>query len=112
MKESKFVKAVIAAVAVAAISLPAISSADETGSDELKGRSEKVNYADLDVRKEEGAEVLYRRLQQASKRVCDVDSNSVGSVRQLSENRLCYRETLDRSVAKVNNPALTAIHEG
>ena len=107
MKESKFVKGVVATVAVVAFSVPAISSADE-----LKGRSEKVTYADLDVQKEEGAEVLYRRLQQASKRVCGVDANNANSVREMSQKRECYRDTLDRSVAKVNNPALTAIHEG
>ena len=108
MKESKFVKGVVATVAVIAFSVPAISSADE-----LKGRSEKVSYADLDVQKEEGAAVLYRRLQQASKRVCGVDANmSAGSVREMSYKRQCYRDTLDRSVAKADNPALTAVHDG
>ena len=108
MKESKIVKGVVATIAVFAFSVPAIASADD-----LKGRSEKVSYADLDVQKEEGAEVLCRRLQQASKRVCGVDANmNAASVRVSSYKRQCYRETLDRSVAKADNPALTAIHEG
>lgn len=108
MKESKFVKGVVATVAVIAFSVPAIASADE-----LKGRAEKVTYADLDVQKEEGATVLYRRLQQASKRVCGMDQyRNAGTVREMSQKNQCYRETLDRAVAKVDNAALTAIHEG
>ena len=108
MKESKILKGVIATVAVFAFSLPAIAAADE-----LKGRTEKVTYADLDVEKEAGAEVLYRRLQQASKRVCGVESiKSAGSIREVSQQQQCYRSTLDQAVAKIANPALTSIHEG
>jgi UrcA family protein len=108
MKESKILKGVVATVAVIAFSVPAIASADE-----LKGRAEKVTYSDLDVQKDDGAQVLYRRLQQASKRVCGVESIKVaGSVRIYAQKQECYRDTLDEAVAKVDNPALTAIHEG
>jgi len=108
MKESKIIKGVIATVAVITFSLPAFASADE-----LKGRAEKVTYSDLDVDKDAGAEVLYRRLQQASKRVCGVESiKSAGGIRQISRQQECYRSTLDRAVAKVNNATLTSIHEG
>lgn len=111
MKESKLIKGIIAAVAVAAFSLPAIASAD-TGA-ELKGRTEKVVYADLNVDKAEGAQQLYRRLQHASKRVCGVESAAkTRSVRELSQSKRCYRNTLDTSVAKIANETLTAIHEG
>ena len=108
MKESKLVKGVIATVAVIAFSLPAIASADE-----LAGRSEKVSYADLDVEKEAGAKSLYRRLQQASKRVCGVESiKNAGSIRQVSLAQECYRETLDSAVAKLDNATLTNLHQG
>ncbi len=108
MKESKILKGVVATVAVIAFSVPAIASADE-----LKGRSEKVSYADLDVEKEQGAVVLYRRLQQASKRVCSVGSiKRAGGIREVSERHKCYRETLDQAVVKLDNAALTGIHEG
>mgnify|MGYP001820094157 CR=1 FL=1 len=108
MKESKILKGVIATVAVFAFSVPAIASADE-----LKGRTEKVTYADLDVQKEQGAEVLYMRLQQASKRVCGMESaRTAGGVRVLSHKQECYRTTLDQAVAKIDNAALTSIHEG
>ena len=108
MKESKLVKGVVATVAVIAFSLPAIATADE-----LAGRSEKVTYSDLNVEKEEGAISLYRRLQQASKRVCGVESlNNSGSVRLISLQQSCYRETLDAAVAKIDNAALTDLHQG
>ena len=108
MKESKIVKGVIATVAVIAFSAPAIASADD-----LKGRSEKVVYSDLNVVKENGAEALYRRLQQASKRVCGVQSiQNAGGIRMVAEQRDCYQSALTEAVAKIDNPTLTAIHEG
>ena len=108
MKESKLIKSVVTAVAVVAFSLPAIASADT----ELKGKSEKVSFSDLNVSKQEGAEQLYSRIQQASKRVCDVESLSVTrSIKQLSQSMRCYRQTVDASVAKIDSDTLTAIHE-
>ena len=108
MKESKIVKGVVATVAVVAFSLPAISSAEE-----LKGRAEKVTYSDLNVEKEAGAQSLYRRLQQASKRVCGVESiKNAGGIREISLQQRCYRETLGEAVAKIDNATLTEIHEG
>ena len=98
MKESKVVRGVIATVAVIAFSVPAIASADE-----LKGRTEKVSYSDLNVDKEAGAHALYRRLQLASKRVCGVES---------ARQQRCYKDALDDAVAKINNATLTEIHEG
>ena len=108
MKESKLIKGVVTTVAVVAFSVPAIASAED-----FKGRSEKVTYSDLNVEKESGAHTLYRRLQQASKRVCGVESiKNAGGIREISEQQRCYRETLDAAVAKVNNATLTDIHEG
>lgn len=111
MKESKFVKAVVAAVATIAFSMPAIASA-QVGT-EVKGKSEKVSFSDLNIEKNEGAQQLYRRLQHASKRVCGVESLKVaGSIAEVSQSRRCYREALDAAVAKMDNSALTELHEG
>jgi len=111
MKKSKLINSVIAAVAVVSFSLPAIASAD-SGAD-LKGTSEKVQYSDLNVQKQAGAEQLYRRVQLASKRGCGVQSLKIaGSIRAVSDARRCYEKSLDAAVAKIDNPALTAIHEG
>lgn len=109
MKESKVLRGVVAAIAVVAFSLPAMANAGAN----LAGKAEKVNYADLNVAREAGAKQLYRRLQQASKRVCGVESLAViGSVRAVSEARSCYRDSLDSAVAEINSVTLNEIHQG
>jgi len=108
MKDSKVLKGVVTTIAVFAFSLPAIASADE-----LKGRAEKVTYSDLDVGKSAGAESLYRRLQQAAKRVCGVEYvRGPGGIRERGRQQNCYRDTLDQAVVKIDSAALTNIHNG
>ena len=111
MNKSKLIKSVIAAALVVAFSLPTVASADS--GPKFKGKSEKVQFTDLDIQKQAGAEQLYRRLQAASKRVCGVESLKVsGSIEGFSEARRCYHESLDAAVAKLDNAKLTKIHEG
>jgi len=110
MKESKFVKCLVTAIAIFAISAPAIAS---TGTDNgLKGQSVKVSFADLNLQKEAGAKVLYRRLQRASKKACGAESyRNAGSVSERADMHRCYESSLTSSVAKINNALLTRIHE-
>ena len=109
MKQSKLAKAMGLATLVGMLCLPGAVLADT----EFKGRSEKVNYSDLNIDKKEGVEALYRRLKQASKRVCGLDSLRVsGGVREISRSRACYRETLDEAVAEIESEELSSIHEG
>lgn len=109
MKESKLIKGVITTIALAAFSIPAIAAADA----EIKGKSEKVSFSDLNVSKREGAQQLYSRLQQAAKRVCGVEPLRVSrSVGELSKSMRCYRQTLDASVAKIDSEELAEIHAG
>jgi len=109
MKESKSLRGVVVAIVV--LSLPAAAMA--TGGSEIVGKSEKVRFADLNVEKEAGAKQLYRRLQQASKRVCGVDSLTVvGSLREMSRAKSCYKDSMDSAVAEIDSEALTEIHQG
>ena len=109
MKESKLFKGLMATIIVAALGAPAIASADANG--ELKGVSVKVSYADLNLEKQEGAKTLYRRLQQASRRACDVTSLGIeGSVHRMVEARQCYREALSEVVERLDNELVTQIH--
>jgi UrcA family protein len=111
MKQSKLIKSIIVAAAVVAFGLPTAASADS--GPVFKGASEKVQFTDLDIQKQAGAEQLYRRLQAASKRVCGVESLKVtGSIDGFSETRRCYHKSLGEAVAKLDNAALTKIHEG
>ena len=110
MKESKLLNGLIASVAIIALSAPAIASTSTEI--ELAGKAVKVNFADLNVQKEAGAQVLYRRLKQASKEVCGVESLKIaGSVRDIVEMQNCYRSSLTSAVAKIDSAALTKIHE-
>lgn len=110
MKHSKLTGNLAAIIAIVAISAPAVATAEV---DELKGRSVKVTYVDLDLKKEPGAHALYRRLQQASKKACGVESvKNAGSIREVSDAYRCYRQVLAAQVEKIDNEILTRIHEG
>lgn len=109
MKESKLFKGLLAAIVVVALGAPAYATAD--ASSDLKGKSVKVSYADLNLEKYEGAKALYRRLQQASKQACNVRSlHEEGSLSRFNEGRQCYRETLSEAVAEIDNDLVTQIH--
>ena len=110
MNYQKFTKCVLAAVVTVAIGMSGAAMADEA--DELKGRTVKVMYEDLNVEKEPGAHALYRRLQHASKTACGVEtSRNSKMVRRKSESQRCYREVLTASVERVDNELVTRIHE-
>jgi UrcA family protein len=72
-------------------------------------RSETVKFADLKVDTTAGAEALYRRIYGAAQRVCGYEATSVFSQ---TIWRNCVRPTVDATVAKANNPLLTALHTG
>ena len=71
-------------------------------------------FADLNLENAEDVQVLYRRLEQASEKVCrkstsrSVISNSNRSHRFVQ----CYRETLAEAVEKIDNVDLIRIHAG
>ncbi len=109
MKESKLFKGLLAAIIAIVLGAPIIASADAKSG--LQGVSVKVSYGDLNLEKQEGAKALYRRLQQASKRACDVRGLTVErSLVRVREARQCYREALSAAVEKIDNELVTQIH--
>ncbi len=109
MKESKLFKGLLAAIVIVALGAPAYAAADASSG--LIGKSVKVSYSDLNLEKYEGAKALYRRLQHASKRACDIRSlHEEGSLSRFAEGRQCYRDTLSEAVAEIDNELLTQIH--
>lgn len=101
---SASVRVVGTALVIAAASLFA-SVASATGDG---GVSTVVRYRDLDPAQSADAQRLYARLKYAAQKVC----NGYDS-RDLRMQRLqdaCYDEALSNAVAKVNEPALTAVH--
>jgi UrcA family protein len=68
-----------------------------------------VSFRDLDLARPEDANLLYRRIQGAAKRVC---GNPGADLIEQSIWRACYRSAISDAVTKVNNPLLTAAHSG
>lgn len=69
----------------------------------------RVSYADLDITKPRGLEVLYSRIQHAARSVCDFNY----SVKELSRTRVaknCYLTAIDNAVKQIDRPTLTAYH--
>ena len=69
----------------------------------------RVVYTDLDLTRITDAKVLYSRLKRAARTVCGMDY--IQAEEELHGHRTeCYRTTLERAVAKVDSPILTAMH--
>ncbi len=112
MKESNYVRKLLIASAVLVLGFPAIASATPLINDEGKPIV-RVSYADLDLSAKAGVVTLYKRLQGASSAVCGPRSLAeAGSLEQLSQNKVCYRNALSKAVAKFNNATLDKIHAG
>ena len=104
MKESKLFKSFMATLIV----LVGPSVALASTSDYFDGATETtVSYADLNLERIEDEQVLYLRLQQASKKVCNIRSPMTGGTFAW---RACYSETLANAIDKFGNEDLVRIH--
>ncbi len=116
MKESKLFKSLVAIFMVIVLSGPAVVLAGTINYIEVGKAS--VSYADLNLENEEGVRVLYRRLKQASGKLCSATPPRIaGSVPKYyigtyGQDRQCYREALSNAVDKFDNEDLTRIHAG
>jgi UrcA family protein len=108
---SNLSKSFIASIIALALCAPAMTmAAPDAG---LAGTTMKVSYADLNLEKEEGAEILYQRLQKAAKQVCSVRTLSLkGSLTEAAAKTSCIRDTLGEAVKHVNNQHVNKIHAG
>jgi UrcA family protein len=70
-------------------------------------RSEKVNFADLNLSTLAGVNVLYDRISRAAHLVCAPADEFVHH----TEYAKCCQTALDAAIAKVNNPLLSAVHQ-
>jgi UrcA family protein len=110
MKDSKLCKSLLTIAVIVALGVPTIASAGDRS--DLKGVSVKVSYADLNAETKKDALLLYRRLKQASKQVCDYRCFSIaGSAKRMLEVDQCYREALSAAVRQVDNELVTNIHK-
>ena len=73
--------------------------------------SVKVEYADLNIENQAGAEVLYQRLKTAAEEACGFDSHAKERARlQDREAKECFDDTLTEAVDDIQSVALTNIH--
>jgi UrcA family protein len=72
-------------------------------------RQVAVSYADLDLTKAEHASVLYWRIQNAARNVCE--DNTIPSSRAVLVERKCVAKAVDAAVHTVDNANLTAIYQ-
>jgi UrcA family protein len=71
-----------------------------------------VRFGELNLDKEKGVAVLYRRLQRAAEYVCGVEPYWVSRSRtRQAATGACYSATLSASVAKIDNLALKQMHQ-
>ena len=79
----------------------------------VEKRSVKVSYADLNLNNEKGVALLYRRLQVASEKVCDIRlARDQKSMRFMKIAKDCYETALSRAVDAVGSERLLALHQG
>jgi UrcA family protein len=67
-----------------------------------------VRYADLDISREPGARVLYRRIQAAARQVCE--GNVMSNVHLLGKEKACFNHAVDEAVQRVNSAALAQVY--
>ena len=72
-------------------------------------KSIKVGYGDLDLSTQAGAATLYNRIRGAARQVCGYEGDSFADK---AIWKSCFSGAIDNAVATVNNPRLTALHQG
>ena len=95
---------------VAAILTSLISSFSAVcnAADPTDVRTTIVKYADLDLSTPQGAASLYNRIRFASETVCSPSGQ--GDLAAMTRSQKCVKEAIAGAVAKVNQPALSAVY--
>ncbi|HEX7886392.1 MAG TPA: UrcA family protein [Phenylobacterium sp.] len=73
------------------------------------GASVKVSMSDLNLHTQAGAAIGLRRIEAASNRVCG-GAPDARRLDQQAVHRACMRETMERAVASLGSPLVTAQH--
>jgi len=93
----------IAVAAVSAMTLPLVASASAS--------NVKITYDKTELESAEGQERLYEQLKTASRDICKLPHNNViGPLTKPTLNAECYVGTLTAAVQRLDNTAITALH--
>ena len=68
-----------------------------------------VHFSDLDLTRAEGARVLLGRLQHAARAVCSSAADAK-DLKRISLYESCLKESMDRAVADVHAPLVSALY--
>ena len=68
-----------------------------------------VHFSDLDLTRAEGARVLLGRLQHAARTVCSPAADA-RDLKRISLYESCLKESMDRAVADVHAPLVSALY--
>jgi UrcA family protein len=96
-------------LALAIVLSPSAASAAGSFS-EHDQQSVVIHYTDVDLGRPEGAAQLYQRIRSAAAQVCG-PRTSPGSLWASPSFKKCFNAAVDRGVAEVHRPALTAWHQ-
>jgi UrcA family protein len=85
----------------------AVGGASSCLADEIPAEvpSRVVHFSDVDLRSPAGAAVLYERIRQAARAVCE--AHGPGDLSSLARFHRCIAEATARAIVDVNAPALT-----
>ncbi|MCA3712799.1 MAG: UrcA family protein [Phenylobacterium sp.] len=94
----------LALIAISLIALSGASASAQPNPDEV---AIKVSYNGLDINTASGAKVLLRRIEQAATAVCG--GEPANRLDRMKTFRPCTKEVVNRTVSKIDSPALTAL---
>lgn len=100
-------RTVLSTAAAAVLAFPLIGSASVLNDPNAESVS-----GSFDLNSERDQQALYQRLQDKSREICGYTNIRVtGSVERSISNEECYQGTLTAAVERVNNEALTRLHQ-
>jgi UrcA family protein len=97
-------KAFVSAIAISVIALPLLASAGD--------KSSGVFYTQQNLDNRDDQEILYAKLQDASRDMCGSSNLQVtGSVERVAANKECYEGTLTAAVERLDNSKVKELHQ-
>ena len=106
MKESKLSKSLLAAFVAIVLGSPAVVLAETSNYFEDVAKT-TVSYADLDIENGEGLQELHKRLQIATRKVCNVTSPASAGT---AAWRACNRNTFADVIDQFNSAHIECMH--
>lgn len=94
---------------LATLSLAACATPTQARVDTEPGHSIKVKFWDLNLATPSGTTELYRRIERAARRVCELDSGPM-TAKRFYFRKQCEQTAIANAVRDVNNAALTAMY--